>query len=77
LSPIIVRREFGAASFGIVYGFAAAFIQLTMAFGPTLYGVIRDMLGSYVPVLLMCAALNLLAATSAYFGGRRPVMPQF
>lgn len=75
LSPIIVRREFGAASFGVVYGFAAAFIQLTMAFGPTLYGVIRDMFGSYVPVLLMCAALNLLAAASAYFGGRRSLMP--
>ncbi len=76
LSPIIVRREFGAASFGMVYGFVAAFIQLTMAFGPTLYGVIRDMFGSYVPVLLMCAALNLVAAVSAYLGGRRQLIPQ-
>ncbi len=76
LSPIIVRREFGAASFGMVYGFVAAFIQLTMAFGPTLYGVIRDMFGSYVPVLLMCAALNLVAASSAYLGGRRQLTPQ-
>lgn len=74
LSPIIVRREFGAASFGIVYGFAAAFIQLAMAFGPTLYGVIRDLFGSYIPVLLMCAALNLMAAAAVYLGGRRPLV---
>lgn len=71
LSPIIVRREFGAASFGVVYGFAAAFIQLTMAFGPTMYGVVRDVFGGYVPVLFVCAALNMVAAASAYWGGRR------
>lgn len=71
LSPIIVRREFGAASFGVVYGFAAAIIQITMAFGPTMYGVIRDHFGGYVPVLLLCGVLNLLATASVYWGGRR------
>lgn len=74
LSPIIVRREFGAASFGVVYGLAAALIQLTMAFGPTIYGVVRDWFGSYVPVLLICAVLNLVAAASAFFGGRRSLI---
>lgn len=76
LSPLIVRREFGAASFGVVYGFAAAFIQLTMAFGPTMYGLVRDVFGGYVPVLFMCAALNMVAAASAYWGGRRALVNQ-
>lgn len=76
LSPIIIRREFGAASFGVIYGFAAAFIQLTMAFGPTIYGVVRDVFGGYVPVLLLCAVLNLVAASAAFWGGRRPLVHQ-
>jgi MFS family permease len=71
LSPIIVRREFGAASFGIIYGAAAALIQLSMALGPSIYGVIRDTFGSYVPVLLLCAAFNIIGAFAAYWGGRR------
>ena len=45
LSPIIVRREFGAASFGTLYGVAGTVIQLSSAFGPALYGVARDLLG--------------------------------
>lgn len=71
LSPIIMRREFGAASFGVVYGFAATIIQIAMALGPTMYGAIKDHLGSYTPVLLICGVLNLLAAASVYWGGRR------
>ena len=65
LSPIIVRREFGAASFGTVYGVAGTVIQLSSAFGPALYGVARDLLGSYSPVLAIAALAVILA------GGRR------
>jgi hypothetical protein len=32
LSPVIVRREFGALSFGAIYGAAATLIQFTSAF---------------------------------------------
>jgi MFS family permease len=71
LSPIIVRREFGAASFSTVYGFAAALIQLTMALGPIVYGYLRDMFQSYTPVLLLCSALNIIAASAVYWGKRR------
>ena len=39
LAPIIVRREFGAASLGAVYGAASCGIQLITALGPGFYGV--------------------------------------
>ena len=70
LSPIIVRREFGASSFGTVYGVAGTVIQLSSAFGPALYGVARDLLGSYPPVLLIAAGLE-LAALAVVLAGRR------
>ena len=69
LSPIIVRREFGAAAFGTVYGVAGTAIQLTSAFGPALYGVARDLLGSYPPVLAIAAAFE-LAALAVVLAGR-------
>jgi MFS family permease len=71
LSPIIVRREFGAASFGTVYGVAGTVIQLSSAFGPALYGVARDLLGSYPPVLALAAGLELAALAVVLAGGRR------
>jgi MFS family permease len=72
LSPIIVRREFGAASFGTVYGVAGTVIQLSSAFGPALYGVARDLLGSYPPVLAIAAGLELAALAVVLAGRRRP-----
>jgi hypothetical protein len=40
LSPIVVRREFGAASFGAIYGIAATVIQLS-ALASTAYCTMR------------------------------------
>jgi len=71
LAPIIVRREFGAASFGAVFGVAACAIQLAMAFGPAFYGSLHDMFGSYRPPLLAAAGLDVLAA-AIVASGRRP-----
>ena len=71
LSPIIVRREFGAASFGTVFGVAGTVIQLSSAFGPALYGVARDLLGSYPPVLAIAAGFELAALAVVLAGGRR------
>ena len=71
LSPIIVRREFGAASFGAVYGVAGTVIQLSSAFGPALYGVARDLLGSYPPVLGIAAGFELAALVVVLAGRRR------
>ena len=69
LSPIVVRREFGAESFGTVYSIAGTVIQVASAFGPALYGVARDALGGYPPVLGMAAGLE-LAALVVVLAGR-------
>lgn len=71
LSPIIVRREFGAASFGAIYGTAAAGTGLMSAFGPALYGALYDTSGSYVAALLSAAALDLVAAALLALGWRK------
>jgi MFS family permease len=73
LSPIVVRREFGAENFGAAYGGAATVIQFTSAFGPALIGYLRDMLGSYQPVLLISAAVTALACASIHLGRERRV----
>jgi len=70
LAPIIVRREFGAASFGPVFGVASCGIQLAAAFGPGLFGMLRDTFGSYCVPLLMAAALDVVAAMIILVGGR-------
>lgn len=46
LSPIIVRREFGAQEFGTVFGIASCGIQLIAALGPSFYGLLYDVFGS-------------------------------
>ena len=47
LAPIIVRREFGAAFFGTIFGVASCGIQLATALGPGFYGLLRDASGGY------------------------------
>ncbi|MGE4047701.1 MAG: MFS transporter [Acetobacteraceae bacterium] len=71
LSPIVVRREFGSASFGAIYSVAATVIQVTSAFGPALYGALRDLFGSYAPVLAIAAGFE-LAAMVTVLAGRPP-----
>jgi predicted MFS family arabinose efflux permease len=70
LSPIIVRREFGAAAFGPVFGMASCAIQLVSALGPSFYGLAHDALGSYRGSLLIAAAADVLAAV-VLMAGRR------
>jgi MFS family permease len=62
LQPIIVRREFGAASFGAVFGVASCVIQLVTALGPGFYGVLHDACGGYRVPLLLAAVLDVMAA---------------
>jgi MFS family permease len=74
LSPIVVRREFGAASFGSIYGMAATVIQLISALGPSVYGVLHDVFGGYGPVMGVAAGVEVLAMTAMLVGrapGRR------
>jgi predicted MFS family arabinose efflux permease len=61
LPPIIVRREFGAASFGAIFGIASCGIQLGTALGPGFYGLLHDASGGYRLPLLLAAAMDLLA----------------
>jgi len=71
LSPIVVRREFGADAFGAIYGVAGTAIQLCSAFGPVFYGVLVGALGGYAPVLGVAAAFKVGAILTLAFGRRR------
>lgn len=73
LAPIIIRREFGAAAFGTVFGLAAMCNQLCLAIGPAVFGLLREWSGSYAAVLQISAGLDLLAAAVILWGGRRPL----
>ena len=71
LAPIIVRREFGAASFGALYGVASCVIQLGMGLGPGFYGLLHDAFGGYRVPLLLAAAADLVAASVVSAGAAR------
>jgi len=71
LSPIIVRREFGASSFGALYGVASCVIQLGMALGPGFYGLLYDAFGGYRVPLLLAAAADLVAAAVVSIGAAK------
>lgn len=62
LSPLIVRREFGAASFGSLYGAASIFIGLALAAGPAVFGLLHDAGGGYRLPLAVAAGLDAIAA---------------
>ena len=68
LSPIIVRREFGAVSFSAIFGIASSGIQLVTALGPSFYGLLHDAFGGYRVPLLLAAALDILASTTILIG---------
>jgi MFS family permease len=59
---LIIQREFDAAAFGMIVGLSTAITQFTYAFGPGLLGLVRDLTGTYTASLLLCVALNLIAA---------------
>jgi hypothetical protein len=54
---------------------AGTVIQLSSAFGPALYGVARDLLGGYPPVLGIAAGFELAALAAILAGGRSPSDP--
>ncbi|MCW5735453.1 MAG: MFS transporter [Enhydrobacter sp.] len=75
LAPIIVRREFGAAAFGGVYGIASCVIQLAIALGPSFYGLLHDASGNYRLPLLLAAAIDVGAALVVLAGSAKAVRP--
>lgn len=79
LSPIVVRREFGAIAFASVYGTAATAIQFITAFGPALIGFLRETLGGYGPTYLIASGVTAIGCATLYLGGHRersPVTPK-
>lgn len=72
LSPIIVRREFGAASFGAVFGITSCAIQLATGVGPSFYGLLHDAFGGYRVPLVLAAAMDLVAVGAVLVGRSRP-----
>ncbi|MCO5119911.1 MAG: MFS transporter [Burkholderiaceae bacterium] len=71
LSPIIVRREFGSASFGAIYGVGAMIIGLLSCLGPSLYGWLHDLSGSYRLPFLAAAAIEVMATVVILYGRPR------
>lgn len=72
LPPVIVRREFGAASFGAIFGIAATLMQLMSAMGPAFFGMLYDLSGGYRLPLGLAALLNILAAIVILIGRTKP-----
>ena len=73
LPPVIVRREFGAASFGAIFGIAATLMQLMSAMGPAFFGMLYDLSGGYRLPLGLAALLNFFAAIVILIGRTKTV----
>jgi len=71
LPPIIVRREFGASSFGIVFGICAMIMQLMSAMGPGVFGLLFDWSGNYRLPLAIASLMNLIAAAIVLRGRKK------
>jgi MFS family permease len=62
LPALIVRREFGAASFGKVFGITGTFMQLLTACGPALFGFLHDSTGGYTVPIGIAASVTLIGS---------------
>jgi MFS family permease len=62
LPPLIIHREFSAASFVVVMGLSNAVSGTIGALGPGLVGLVRSWMGDYDTALALCIALELIAA---------------
>jgi len=62
LPPLIIHREFSAASFVVVMGLSNAISGIVGALGPVFVGMVRGWTGDYDAALALCIALELVAA---------------
>lgn len=62
LPPLILQREFDAASFGMLVGLSTSIVTLVAAFGPGLIGLVRDLTGDYSAGLILSVILDAAAA---------------
>ena len=74
LPPLIIHREFSAASFVVVMGLSIAISGVLGALGQVLIGMVRDWTGDYHVALAFCIALELVATVIVVQPGliRRP-----
>jgi len=70
LPGIILGAEWPRERFAGLVGMAVAINQCTFAFGPSLVGGLRDATGSYAAPLLVCGALEAVAAVAVLSGSR-------
>lgn len=76
---LIIRREFSLVDFGMLAGLATAIGQITYAFGPIMFGVLRDFHGDYRSPLLICTVLQIVARIVVLLRGKErgsDVMPR-
>jgi MFS family permease len=71
LPPLIAHAEFGSRSFATVFGMASAAMQLGVAIGPGLVGVLRDVTDGYALAVAVLAGLDILALAGVLWGRRR------
>jgi cyanate permease len=71
LPSLIIFREFGATSFGLLVGLSVAINQVIYAFGPGIVGWLRDFSGTYTASLLLCIGMQCLAAVIILIPFRR------
>jgi cyanate permease len=62
LPPLIMHREFSAASFVVVMGLSNAVSGTIGSLGPAIIGVVQSWSGGYDTALVLCIALQLIAA---------------
>jgi cyanate permease len=62
LPPLIVHREFDSAAFGTVLGLSTSVCGIVSALGPGVVGFVRAATGGYTAALMLCVALQLVAA---------------
>jgi cyanate permease len=71
LPPLIMHREFSAASFVVVMGLSNAISGTIGSLGPALVGVVQSWSGGYDTALGLCIALQLIAAVIVVCGSAR------
>jgi len=69
LPPLIINREFSPASFVVVMGLANAISGTVGSLGPALLGLVRGWSGDYHMALVLCVALELVAAALVVWRG--------
>ena len=69
LPPLIMHREFSAASFVVVMGLSNAISGTIGSLGPAFLGVVQSWSGGYDAALMLCIALQLIAAVIVLRGG--------